>query len=148
MTIKKKTTKKKATRKKATPKQQLDNSPVSIIELKLWLKGAIEFQPKSWIPDKEQWAVIQNKIYNLTETESLAPVRPERPVAEYAEYAERQNEVVVQSPTQTTQTTQTALMANPPPVQQQPAQHIPQAVGKTVNMPIEKNDGSLQSSFE
>ena len=49
----------------ATKKKQikLENRPITTQELKFWLHGILEFQSDSWIPNKEQWEAIKNKIF-------------------------------------------------------------------------------------
>lgn len=48
---------------------KLEQKKVSVKELKYWLRGILEFQDANWVPNKEQWNNILNKIFNLDELE-------------------------------------------------------------------------------
>jgi hypothetical protein len=39
----------------------------TLSEFKAWLAGVEELQPEDWAPNKEQWALIRNKINNIAE---------------------------------------------------------------------------------
>lgn len=52
----------------AKAKSTKSNKTVSVQEIKYWLSGIIEFQDKGWIPNKEQWENIKDKIMSLDET--------------------------------------------------------------------------------
>jgi hypothetical protein len=53
-------------------KQNSKSKKITVSEFKMWLDGFLAFQGDEWVPTKEQWDVIVEKINNLSET-SLAP---------------------------------------------------------------------------
>lgn len=44
------------------------NTPVTVVELKSWLEGVEDMQGPAWVPNKEQWKKIRNKIQLLIDT--------------------------------------------------------------------------------
>lgn len=46
-------------------KKKTKQQPISAKELKFWLDGILEFQTSDWIPSKEQWNTIKDKIFSL-----------------------------------------------------------------------------------
>lgn len=61
-------------------KAQAESRPISAKELKFWLEGILEFQDDKWIPNAVQWKSIQDKIFNLEETQQYASPVFNRPV--------------------------------------------------------------------
>lgn len=49
------------------PKKQTQSS-ITAKELKFWLKGILEFQQSDWVPNKDQWTNIKEKIFNLEDS--------------------------------------------------------------------------------
>lgn len=60
----------------AKKKIQIENTPISVQELKFWLKGISEFQPDNWVPTKIQWEAIKGKIFLLREISNNSNIRP------------------------------------------------------------------------
>lgn len=57
-------------------KAQTSARQISPKELKFWLEGILEFQDENWIPNREQWKNIQEKIFNLQEIYEVAHIAP------------------------------------------------------------------------
>ena len=55
-------------------KAQPISRAISAKELKFWLEGILEFQDDNWVPNREQWKNIQDKIFNLQETPDVVQV--------------------------------------------------------------------------
>lgn len=47
--------------------QSSTDKKLTVTELKFWLSGILEFQTNEWIPNKNQWETIKNKIFELEE---------------------------------------------------------------------------------
>lgn len=47
--------------------QSSTGKKLTVTELKFWLSGILEFQTNEWIPNKNQWETIKNKIFELEE---------------------------------------------------------------------------------
>ncbi len=45
------------------------NKKITIEEFKMWLEGLETFQPTNWAPNVEQWKLIKNKIFSLSNSE-------------------------------------------------------------------------------
>lgn len=43
------------------------NKHLTVKELKSWLRGVQEFHPDDWLPDREQWDLICERVFNLKE---------------------------------------------------------------------------------
>lgn len=52
-------------------KKKTEMTAISAKEIKAWLRGIQEFQPKNWTPTADQWKTIQDKIFNLSEDETV-----------------------------------------------------------------------------
>ena len=146
---------KKVTKKKVTPrKKTVKSKAITIKDMKSWLSGVVEFQEKDWTPDVAQWKAILDKINNLVNDE------------QHEKVIERIIETHVQSP-QHVAHQQPAHRHVQQPVQQ--PVHVPPVDGVSLlevpapngdgtiiqstappqkNMPIEKNDGTIKSSFD
>lgn len=55
-----------------TIKKKKNLTKTSTRELKYWLSGILEFQPVDWIPSKEQWKTIREKIFSLEDDEYIS----------------------------------------------------------------------------
>ena len=49
-------------------KQVKSTKPITVQEIKFWLSGILEFQDEGWLPNREQWENIKEKIMSLDET--------------------------------------------------------------------------------
>lgn len=63
---------------------------ISAKEIKAWLRGIQEFQPKNWTPSPEQWNTIREKIFNLIESDTdmaaMSNVKAPREAVQAAPY--------------------------------------------------------------
>lgn len=48
-------------------KKKTGNKKVKLTEFKSWLDGFCSAQEEDWVPNKAQWELIKNKIFNLEE---------------------------------------------------------------------------------
>lgn len=61
---------------------------ISVRDMKAWLNGILEFQTDEWVPDRNQWLTIKEKIFSLDEGQANLPVAPmynntHRPAPQY-----------------------------------------------------------------
>lgn len=161
---------KKTTKKKTTRKQKLSTEPVTISEFQSWLSGVVEFQPKDWTPNKQQWEAILNKINHLTDDNTNNIQQQNQPM--------QPNQQQMQHPQHSSQH-RVSYMGDPnmnghAPLSPPPVQHAPETVtyteesapsdapvpdGKVLKSsappvqtrkmaPIQQSDGQVKSSFE
>lgn len=50
-------------------KTEEDNSTMSLVEFKAWLKGVEEMQGADWSPTRDQWILIRNRLQSVMDNQ-------------------------------------------------------------------------------